>query len=515
MSEKQLSYGVIALVALLGLGPIAYMVGTTFFDSSGFTVSGYVRLLQDAVFWKHAANSLVLALTVASTATISGLLLALLLSKTHLYMRYLFLLLLLVPLLIPPYILAYGWYALLGRDALLGELLFGFWGSAFVLFSVYLPIPLFITALFLRKVDAGLEEAGLLVCNWRCVLRGITIPLLGPSLGLSFLLVFILSISELSVPQFLHYDTFVIESFTQFSAFYDFKTATVYAMPLVIMVFVVLWGMQGVLSKTRYRDSSHKKMLMIPLGKMHLVLFLGVVLFVAVIVGLPLAGLVVQSTLSSFTHAVSEAFPVINNTLIYGAMGATLLTLFGFLSAYVIVYRTTRLWSLFEKSVLLMFMLSSTVIGIGLILFWNHPETNIVYATAVIILIGYLVKYLLLTTEVTALSLRQIPASFIESAQLSGASWSQRLWYIILPLAKESLLLAWGVGFIFVLRESTITMLVAPPGETTLSVYILTQMANGAPAHIASLCLIMLMLVLLPLSLLIYRLKKGTLYDRT
>ena len=508
MSEKHLSYGVITLITFLGLGAIIYMVGATFFDANGLTFSGYIRLMEDGMFWKHTINSLVLAISVAFSATLSGLFLALLLTKTHLYMRYLFIIALLIPLLIPPYILAYGWYALLGREGLLGGLLFGFWGSAFVLFSVYLPIPLFISALFLRYVDPKLEEAGLLVCNGWCVLRGITIPLLAPSLGLSFLLVFILSISELSVAQFLHYDTFVLESFIQFSAFYDFKTATVYAMPLVIMVFAVLWGMQKVLTKTLYSVSYHKKMLMMPLGILKIPLFLVILLLVALIVGLPLGGLILQSSLSSFSHALSESFPVIKATLFYGTLGATVLTIFGFLSAYIIVYCTSYLGSLFEKAILLMFMLSSTVIGIGLILFWNHQETNFIYTTAMIILIGYLVKYLLLTTEISVLNLRQIPASFIESAQLSGASWYERLWYIIFPLAKESLLLAWGVGFIFVLRESTITMLVAPPGESTLSVYILTQMANGAPAHIASLCLLMLILVLLPLTLLMYSMKK-------
>ena len=64
-------------------------------------------------------------------------------------------------------------------------------------------------------------------------------------------------------------------------------------------------------------------------------------------------------------------------------------------------------------------------------------------------------------------------------------------------------MVAWVVGFIFTLRESSITMLVAPAGASTLSSSILTQMANGKEATIASLCLLAILLVIVPLGLLI------------
>jgi len=155
--------------------------------------------------------------------------------------------------------------------------------------------------------------------------------------------------------------------------------------------------------------------------------------------------------------------------------------------------------------ILFFFVLSSIVLGIALILFWNRPYTNMVYTTPLIILFGYLIKYLFLTTKILELKLSQIPHNLIESAQLLGASWYQILYTILIPLLKESLIIAWIVGFIFSLRESTITMLVAPAGASTLPTYILTQMANGKASTIATLCLLMVATLLVPLTgLLLY-----------
>jgi len=68
------------------------------------------------------------------------------------------------------------------------------------------------------------------------------------------------------------------------------------------------------------------------------------------------------------------------------------------------------------------------------------------------------------------------------------------------------------IGLIFSLRETTITMLVYPPGYETLPVYTMTQMANGDPKLIAALCLFMIAMVLLPLGIAgVWRVR----YDRT
>ena len=508
MKQRYASYGFIGIVVALGLFPVLSMVAHTFYDAQGVTLSHYRVLFTQPSLASSFFRSLGLGVFVASLTTLVGTSLGILLSKTTLLYRTVWVLLLLIPLLIPSYILAYGWYTLVGRESMLGHLLFGFWGSAWVLFCVYLPIPVLLTILFLRQINPKLEEAGLLVCSWQGVLWQITLPLVKPALYFSFLFFFILTVSELSVANFLHFDIFPMQSFIQFSAFYDFTTATVYAMPLLIIVLVLLAIVAILLKQRPLALKSYHYPLIFPLKGIQFPFLLAIVLLLVLVIGFPLWGLLVQSSMSDFIQALKQALSPLTHSLLYATVGALLLVIFGFFSATILVYKKSKGWQVLDFTLLFLFILSSTVLGIALILFWNTPYTNFIYTTPLIILLGYLSKTLFLSTKIIQIKLSQIPSSLLEMASLTGASYRQIMRFIVLPLAKEALFVSGIIGFIFILRESTITMLVAPAGTDTLPVYILTQMANGKPSTIASLCLLMILIVLIPLATLVYYFKR-------
>jgi ABC-type Fe3+ transport system permease subunit len=69
--------------------------------------------------------------------------------------------------------------------------------------------------------------------------KRVRVPLMRPGLVLAATLVFLLALGEFGAPQFLRYAVFPVESFTQFSAFYNFGAATA-AMLLALLTFVVL-----------------------------------------------------------------------------------------------------------------------------------------------------------------------------------------------------------------------------------------------------------------------------------
>jgi iron(III) transport system permease protein len=135
----------------------------------------------------------------------------------------------------------------------------------------------------------------------------------------------------------------------------------------------------------------------------------------------------------------------------------------------------------------------------GLIALWNRPATNLIYATPLIILLGYLAQYTALTGRVMVAGLTLVPASMEEAAASAGAGWARRLGLIVLPLVKHALLAGWLIAYIFCLRDTGITMLVYPPGYDTLPVRIFTLMANGAPNLIAAACVLMIAATTLPL----------------
>jgi iron(III) transport system permease protein len=73
---------------------------------------------------------------------------------------------------------------------------------------------------------------------------------------------------------------------------------------------------------------------------------------------------------------------------------------------------------------------------------------------------------------------------------------------ITLPQIKTGIAATWVVAFIFALGELGSTILVAPPGESTLPVRIYTLIANAPTSDVAALALMQVCVTLAPLALL-------------
>ncbi len=506
------------LLLVIGLLPILSMLAKSVIVDGRLSLASYGGLLTSAHQWTLMGHSLALSSLVTALTIAFGVPLGILLGKTDLPFRRFFTVIFVIPLLIPPYIIAVSWFDLLGREGLLAyflgvsatrvtaRFLFGLPGCAAVLFSIFLPIPMLLTIIFLRTINPRLEEAGRLVSRWRGVMKGITIPLILPGVLLSAMLVFLLSFGEFSVPNFLRYNVFPVESFTQFSAFYNFKAATAAAVPLAVVTLVVLLTEAAFLRERTYQLRPSPEVRRLPpveLGSyrkwlLGLVMILG---FVMVI--LPVIVLIVQSAgTKAYIEALGWAGDSLLRSILYAVIGATLLTFFGFFTGYLIQTKALSCWRSVDSLTIFLFALPSTVIGIGLISLWNTPWTNFIYSTPVIILLGYLAKYTALTSRISVTQLAQIPSSMEEAAQVAGAGWFRRLGFIVAPLARRGLLAGWLVGYIFSLRDTGITMLVYPAGHETLPIRIFTLMANGSPQLIAALCMVMITATLLPAGIL-------------
>jgi iron(III) transport system permease protein len=116
-------------------------------------------------------------------------------------------------------------------------------------------------------------------------------------------------------------------------------------------------------------------------------------------------------------------------------------------------------------------------------------------------LLVYLAKLTPLAALAVAASLRQIPASHQEAAAVSGAGWSRTMARIVLPQASSGLLAAWVIIFTLAFGELGASVLVTPPGESTLPIRIYTLIANTPPSQVAALALLQVGVILCPLAL--------------
>ncbi len=514
MQRRVFLSGVVILLLIIGVLPVLSMLVKSVTVDGHFNLAAYRGLLTSRRQWRLMEHSLALSSLVTLLTMAVGVPLGMLLGKTDLPLRRVFVVVFVIPLLIPPYITAVSWFDLLGREGLLArlvgpafaetsaKLLFGLPGCVWVLFATFLPIPLLLTMVFLRTVNPRLEEAARLVSGWRTVLRGITFPMLLPGILLSALLIFLLSFGEYGVPNFLRYDVFPVESFTQFSASYNVKAAIAAAMPLAGVTFMAILLEDLFLRERTYQlrpapDAEHSLLIGLRGYRRRLT---GMVMILAfVIVVLPILILLIQSGgITTYREALNRAGDSLLRSMLYAVAGATLLTLLGFFIGYLVQTKALRFWRFVDSVTIFLFALPGTVIGIGLISLWNTPATNFIYGTPWIILFGYLTKYTALTSRITVAQLAQIPPSMEEAARIVGAGWYRRMFRIVAPLARRGLLAGWIVGYIFSLRDTGITMLVYPPGQETLPVRIFTLMANGSPELIAALCMVMISATLLP-----------------
>jgi len=485
---------------LLGIVPLLMMVIDSLWIDGSWSLKAYRGLLDSGVL-ESFGRSVWLGFWVAFASTVIGGGLGFLFAKSDIFAGKYLAILFSLPLLIPPYIFAFSWFSLLGHDALL----FGFWGCFWVLFSLYLPIPLLLTMLFIRQINPALEEAARVVTGWRGSVFHITLPLLSPALFFSFLLVFVLVFGAYGVPNFLRYDVFSTLSFRQFSAFYDFKAATAFAMPLLLVVFVFLFLEYILVEKKAFSLQESYQVDTLSLGGKRGWIWMMVLGLWVLIMIVPLGSLLWQvGSVDTLMQAWQKGWQPLLHSLFFALVGASVMSFFGLLLAYVLVYQSFTWWRWLDMGILMVFVLPSTVFGISLILLWNHPWSNFIYASPVIVVLGLVGKYLALPLKIIQIKLQKIPSSFLESAALLGANWRQRGIFILLPLLKETVVIAWLVAFIFALREDTLSMLLYPAGWETLPIYTATQMANGNPHIIAGLALIMIGVMVASLGVLLW-----------
>ncbi|BDO40599.1 sugar ABC transporter permease [Cellulomonas sp. NTE-D12] len=120
-----------------------------------------------------------------------------------------------------------------------------------------------------------------------------------------------------------------------------------------------------------------------------------------------------------------------------------------------------------------------------------------------------------ITTLIMLAGLLDIPESYLESAQLDGAGFLQRTWYITLPLLKNVLLYLFVTGLVAAFQEFLLPLLIANGGpvnaSTTPNLYIFNQFRSATPYAMtfSITASLVLFIVLGTISALVFRLIKS------
>ncbi|HSE36568.1 MAG TPA: iron ABC transporter permease [Blastocatellia bacterium] len=515
LSSRVISLGA-AEVLFIGICvlPLINMLIVSFTEVDGsFTFANYGRLLFEARQRELLINSASLGAATAFVATILGAPLGLLFARADLPAKSLLRLALIIPLVLPPYVLGLAWIyvsgstgiaaRLLGRD-LLSSSTYSLAGAVVVLSIGFFPLAMLGTEAAARRVDGRLEEAGLLVANPRRVLTRITLPLIAPGVAAAALVIFVFALSEFGVPGLLRVRVFTTEVFTAFAAQYDFGRATALSVPLLLLALIAAVALKLAIGDRLLttRRSLHTGLIFnLGSGRAPAIILLGMVLTLSVL--LPLSALTFEAHgVGAIVAAVRSSGRAITNSIVLSLCGAFLTVALGLLLGYSRGRARTRFGRLADLVFIVLFAAPSTVIGVGLIGLWNRPGPfGEIYRSPLIIVIAYLARFGAVAALILAAAVRQVPASLEEAAEVAGAGWLRAFARIVFPQITAATTAALAVSFIFAFGELGATVLVAPPGESTLPVRVYTLIANAPSSQVASLALMQASIVLMPLIL--------------
>lgn len=517
MHPAALSALFLALALLVAL-PIAFVALQAIFPdinlgSFAHPFSSFSRSLNHDTTLPLLFNTLRFGTLVALASVLIGVPLGALRGLFRVPLARVWDLLFLAPFLIPPYLAALGWMLLLQPHGYLeqlvgvnlGHFLFSFQGVVAAMTLNVFPIVYFSVSRALAAVGLRLTDVARIfgAGPWRSVMR-ITLPLVLPAIAASALLTFTMAIEEFGIPAALGpragvalLATSIEQRFSDWPI--DLSGAAVLSLLLALLALTAFFLQHWLLAKRNFETHAGKPVATTPreLGAWRWPVL---VLFFIIATTATLAPLFAIAV-TAFTRTLSGGINGTNLTLNHfrtlwadgegiGALstslslatGTALITgALGLLSAWVIVKTRSRGRSLLDALTLMPHALPGVVVGVGLILTWNQsfwPLTP--YNTWGILLLAYSCLLLPYPVRYASAALRQISDNLEAAARVHGASASQVMRRIIVPLTAPALISSMLIVFAIASRELVNSLLLAPSGVQTVSIYIWQQFEQGS-----------------------------------
>ncbi len=506
---------VVAAVVTVVVGwPIARLFGVALEDGPATFVATLTSPLAAGAIW----NSLWTGAVVALLAVCGGTTAALVTERLAVPARRWLRLGMLLPLLMPPFVSAFGWARAYGPRGLLDQLvgfslpgLYGPLGVVLVLSVAATPLAwLIVAGALASRVEPDLERAarasgaGLLT-----TLRTVTLPLLRPAVLSAVVVVFVFSVNAFGVPAVLGtpagFATITTRIYQDLALSADpaaFVRATTMATTLVALAFVVVGSADALLARRPATRTA------LPAGGETsgqgghaIAVVMGLTILVTTIA--PFVTLVLTAltratglapvpanwTLTNFSEALDSRFVGSLAHSLALAIGAATIVLV--LAALAAVMRDRS--RVLGSAVTLGFAVPGSALAIAVLLAYGGWLRN----TLAIILVAYVAKFWALGHRQLAGSIDRLPPDQVRAARASGAAALDALRSIVIPILRPSIVAGWLVVFLFALHELTMSSLLYGPGSATLAVVVLNVQQLGDPTVSAALAVLLTGLVAL------------------
>jgi iron(III) transport system permease protein len=519
VKQRLISVTTLALLIILVALPLSFIVLQAIFpqfSAGSFSdpFGGVSALFAEPHLPTMLGGTLQIAFGVALVSALIGFPLGVARGLLTLPLPRLWDLLFLIPFLTPPYIAALSWMLVLQTNGYLqqltgislNDLLFSKTGIVLVMALNIFPVVYFAVS---RSLLASGQRLAL-VARVHGASAGrafwhITLPMLSPALAAGMLLAFTLAIEEFGVPAALGTRAGVVMLTTDIEKKLadwpiDLSGASMLSV-LLVAIALCAWGVQKKLTghhdvtsitgkPTENMGANAGGWTFPVVAGMALTGFVAVILpgasmALSGVLGTLSAGVTLENvTLSHYAALFSQQGDALSalGTSLSLALGAASVTgLLGLLASWLVVVQKIKGRAWIDALSLMPAALPGVVVGVGLILLWNRPFWWISpYNSWAILLLSYCCLLLPWPVRYIGSALRQLGGNLEPAARVHGASALQALRYIVLPLVSPAMLAAMLMVFAIASRELVTSLLLAPAGMQTVSVFIWRQFEQGS-----------------------------------
>ena len=417
---------------------------------------------------------------------------------------------LMLPLAIPPYILAFVLLGFTDFGGPLQQLLFAMglgieWlpdmrnpvGVAMVFtLTLYPYVYLLMRSALQRKGRSSYESARTLgyskvAAFWRLVL-----PLTRPAWVAGLALVLMETLADFGAVSIFNFNTFTTAVYKSWYGFYSHNTAAQLACLLLLFVSLAVMAEKWGRGKGRYDQSGAalKQYRQKLSGFWGLVAQIGAWLVFAMGFILPVIQLLFW-VVTNFEHHTEGTMDLLLNTVLLAVLAASLTLIV----AGVMVWaqrqkqskpaESSKTHSFMTEFSQLGYAIPGTVLAVGIMMALNvidswiadilNDESQWLAAGLFALLLAYVIRFLRIGFGPLSSSMGQIKPSIVETAGILGAGKRERLFRVYIPLLRPGVLTALLLVFVEVMKEMPATLILRSYGWDTLAIRIYELSSEG------------------------------------
>ena len=514
--------------------PILRLVIMSLKTANGYNITNYIYLLNEGRTVAAIKNTIIIGGVSTLISLILGGIFAFIIAYSNIKRKKLIELLIILPFIIPSYIITISWSNLLSSNGFINSMLnnlsikplniYSITGIILVLGICNMPVVYLITVNMLRKIPKDLEWASRAsgYNKWQTLYK-VNLPQVMPALVGGGILAFLSSIDNFAVPAFLGISSGipVLSTYIYEKAIGFGPSSFNYAATLSVILSIIAIGgtvIQSLLVKKssnldsmkddysyRFEFSNVNGILLEAVSFIFLA-FINIVPIITMIISSFQSAYGVKVTLQTmslknyiFLISNKRVLMSIVNSLFLAAVASIICILIGTAIAYIKIRKNSEAVKLGELGATLTYGVPGIVLALAMIFHWVEPFPGIrpdIYGTIKILIIAYITRYLILQIKGSTTAIIGIEPALEEAARVFGAS-KIKLWIkIIIPLILKQVLSSAFLIYISAMTELTLSSMLASAGTKTIGLTIFNFQQAGNYNISSAMSTIIVLLVL-------------------